>query len=197
MSDISKRIDAIIREGLAPLLKKEGFKKKARNFYREYEDRIEVINVQASKWNEGAEGQFTVNVGVYYPEIAEVTDAIPVKGMPKEYDCTIRERIGLLTPEKKDEWWKIDSSTNDYEVSERVSKQVKVLCIPWLARMSSLNEVKAAVVKSNRAFVAAGIALYQGSPEEAKEYVEQALKQQPLAKSKINSWGKKHGLVRA
>ena len=180
-----------------PLLKKEGFKKKARDFYREYEDRIEVINVQASKWNDGAEGKFTVNVGVYYPEIAEITDAIPVKGMPKEYDCTITERIGLLTPEKKDEWWKIDSSTNDSEVSERVAKQVEVLCIPWLARMSTLNEVKVAVAKSNRAFVAAGIALFQGSPEEAKEYIVQALKQQPLAKSKINAWGKKHGLVQA
>jgi Domain of unknown function (DUF4304) len=197
MSDIGKRIDAIIKEGLAPLLKKEGFRRKARNFYREYQDRIEVINVQAGKWNEGVEGQFTINAGVYYPEIAEITEAIPIKGMPKEYDCTIRERIGLLTPEKKDEWWKIDSSTNDSEVSERVAKQVEVLCLPWIAQMSTLNDVKTAVAKNNRAFVAAGIALYQGNLEEASEYIEQALKQQPLAKSKINTWAKKHGLVQA
>jgi len=118
MSDIAKKIDAIIKERLAPLLKNIGFKKKARNFYREFENRIELINVQSSKWNEGNEGQFTINVGVYYPEISEITDALPVKGMPKEYDCTVRERIGLLMPENKDKWWKIDSSSNDSEVSE-------------------------------------------------------------------------------
>lgn len=197
MSEIAKRIDAIIKEGLAPLLKKEGFKKKARNFYREHENRIELINIQASKWNEGKEGQFTVNVGVYYPEIAKVTDALPVNGMPKEYDCTIRERIGLLSQENKDTWWEINSSSNDAEVSENVANQVKELCLPWLENMSNLDEVKSYIAKNNRAFVAAGIALFQGNRVEASAYIEQALKQQPLAKSKINSWGKKHGLVQA
>jgi hypothetical protein len=197
MSEIAKRIDAIIKEGLAPLLKKEGFKKKARNFYREHKNRIELINIQASKWNEGNEGQFTVNVGVYYPDIAKVTDALPVNGIPKEYDCTIRERIGFLKPDKKDAWWKINSSSNDAEVSENVANQVKELCLPWLDKMSNLDEVKSYIAKNNRAFVAAGIALLQGNRDEASLYIEQALKQQPLAKSKINSWGRKHGLVQA
>lgn len=197
MSDIANKIDAIIKEGLVPLLKNNGFKKKARNFYREFENRIEVINVQASKWNEGNEGQFTVNVGVYYPEISEITDAPPVKGMPKEYDCTVRERIGLLTPEKKDKWWEIDSSSNDSEVSENVANLVEEICFPWLDKMSDLDAVKSYIAKNNRAFVAAGIALFLGKSEEASAYIEQALKQQPLAKSKINAWGKKHGLVQA
>lgn len=197
MSDIAKRIDAIIKEGLAPLLKKEGFKKKARNFYRELENRIELINIQASKWNEGDEGQFTVNVGVYYPEISKITDALPVSGMPREYDCTIRERIGLLTPENKDRWWEIDSTSNDSEVSANVANQVQELCLPWLEKMSSLDAVKSAIANNNRAFVASGIALFQNNRVEAAAYLVKALKQQPLAKSKINAWGKKHGLVQA
>ena len=75
MSEIGKRIDSIVRERLAPLLKKNGFKKKARNFYQEFPDRVEVINVQASQWNEGNEGKFTINVGVYYPEISKIIEA--------------------------------------------------------------------------------------------------------------------------
>ncbi len=197
MSDIAKRIDTIIKEGLASLLKKNGFKKKARNFYREFENRIELINVQASKWNEGNEGQFTVNVGVYYPEISKITSELPVKGMPKEYDCTVRERIGLLAPENKDKWWKIDSSSNDSEVSDNVAKLVEELCFPWLDQMSDLEVVKKYIAKNNRAFVAAGIALFLDNREEASAFIEQALKQQPLAKSKINTWSKKHGLVQA
>ncbi|KPJ91600.1 MAG: hypothetical protein AMJ53_11285 [Gammaproteobacteria bacterium SG8_11] len=196
MSEIAKRIDAIIKEGLAPLLKNNGFKKKARNFYREYSDRVEVINVQASQWNEGNEGKFTINVGVYYPEISKILEAPPVSGAPKEYDCTVRERIGLLTPENKDHWWHIDGSVNDLEVAENVANQVEKICFPWLSEMSDLENVKNYVVK-NKAFVAAGIALFQGYREEATDLIKKALKQKPLAKSKINSWGKKHGVVQA
>ena len=196
MSEIGKRIDSIVRERLAPLLKKNGFKKKARNFYREYPDRVEVINVQASQWNEGNEGKFTINVGVYFPEISKIIEAPPFRGEPKEYDCTVRERIGLLTPENKDHWWLLDGSVNDLEVSEDVANQVEEICLPWLSKMSDLENVKNHVVK-NMAFVAAGIALYQGNRNEASTLIEKALKQKPLAKSKINSWGKKHGVVQA
>ena len=196
MSEIAQRIDTIIREGLAPLLKRNGFKKKARNFYREFENRIEVINVQAGKWNEGNEGQFTINVGVYYPDISKITDAVPVKGLPKEYDCTVRERIGLLTPENQDRWWKVDSSVNDSELAENVANQVDALCLPWLSEMSDLETVKK-YITNKLAFVAAGIALYQGNREEASVLIEKALIQKPLAKAKINAWSKKHGLAQA
>lgn len=196
MSEIAKRIDSIIREGLAPLLKKSGFKKKGRNFYREYPDRIEVINVQASQWNEGNEGKFTINVGVYYPEISKILEAPPVRAAPKEYDCTVRERIGHLTPENKDQWWHIDGSVNDLVISENVATQVEKICLPWLSEMSDLENVKNYVVK-NMAFVAAGIALFQGNREEVSALIQKALSQKPLAKSKIKSWGKKHDVAQA
>lgn len=194
MSEIAKRIDTIIKEGLAPLLKKNGFKKKARNFYRESEDRIEILNVQASQWNEGNEGKFTINIGVYYPEISEITGAPPVKGMPKEYDCTVRERIGHLSSDNQDRWWNVDGTVNDLEISENVANLVEQLCLPWLSKMSDLEKVKNSII-NKLAFVAAGIALFQGNREEASALIEKALIQKPQAKSKINAWSKKHGLV--
>lgn len=196
MSEIAKRIDAIIKEGLAPFLKTNGFKKKARNFYREFENRTELINVQASQWNEGNEGKFTINVGVYYPNISEIIDAPSIKGMPKEYDCTVRERVGLLTPEKRDLWWKVDISVKDQELAGNVADSVEKFCLPWLTEMSDLERAKQFIV-DKIAFVAAGIALYQGNREEASTLIQKALIQKPLAKSKINAWGKKHGLVQA
>ena len=80
--------------------------------------------------------------------------------------------------------------------AENVAKQVEEICLPWLSKMSDLENVKNHVVK-NMAFVAAGIALFQGNREEASALIEKALKQKPLAKSKIISWGKKHGVVQA
>ncbi|MBV1909430.1 MAG: DUF4304 domain-containing protein [Kangiellaceae bacterium] len=195
MSEISKIIDGIIKAELAPHLKQCGFKKKARNFYREHSDRTEMINIQASQWNEGLEGKFTVNVGVYYPEISKLIDAPPVKGLPKEYDCTIRERIGLIAEENRDTWWNVNPDTDQDVVANDLASKVKLVCLPWLELMSELDNVKTGVVKNNRAIVAAGISLHQGNAAEAKEYLEQSFKQQPLAKSRASAWGKKHGLI--
>ena len=78
-----------------------------------------------------------------------------------------------------------------------VVKQVEEMCLPWLEHMSSMNNVKSFVAKNNRAFVVAGMALFQSNREEASICLEQALKQQPLAKAGIIAWGKKHGLVQA
>jgi hypothetical protein len=195
MSEISKIIDEIIKAELAPLLKQFGFKKKARNFYREHSDRTDVINIQSSQWNAGLEGKFTVNVGVHFPAISELTDAPPVKGLPKEYDCTIRERIGLITEENRDTWWEVNPETDQDVVANDLALKVNSICLPWLELMSELNNVKTGVVKNNRAIVAACISLHQGNTSEAKEYLEQSFKQQPLAKSRASVWGKKHGLI--
>jgi len=194
MSEISKKIDEIVKVGLAPLLKSHGFKKKARNFYRECEDRIELINVQASQFNAGTEGQFTVNVGVYITAISEITDAPPVKGMPKEYDCTVRERIGLLSSENKDTWWSVDSNVDIKNIGTDLASSVEALCLPWLARMENLENLKVEAAK-RVPLIAAGVALYQGNKQEAKAYLEQCIKQKPLAKSRTVAWGKKHGLI--
>lgn len=195
MSEISKIIDGIIKAELAPLLKQCGFKKKARNFYREHSDRTDVINIQASQWNEGLKGKFTVNVGVYFPAISELTEASPVKSLPKEYNCTIRERIGLITEENRDTWWEVNPETDQKIVANDLALKVNSVCLPWLESMADLDNVKSGVVKNNRAIVAAGISLHQGNIAEAREYLEQSFKQQPLAKSRASAWGKKHGLV--
>lgn len=194
MSEISKKIDEIVKLGLAPLLKEHGFKKKARNFYREHEDRIDLINVQASQFNAGAEGQFTVNVGVYFPAISAITDALPVKGMPKEYDCTARERIGLLSSDNRDTWWSVDDSVDTNNMAAELASSVESLCLPWLAKMAYLENLKLEDEKKIP-FIAAGISLHQGNRSEAKAYLEQSIKQKPLAKSRTMAWGKKHGLV--
>ncbi|WP_281546349.1 DUF4304 domain-containing protein [Grimontia sp. SpTr1] len=194
MSEISKKIDEIVKLGLTPLLKTHGFKKKARNFYRQHEDRIDLINVQASQFNTGKEGQFTVNVGVYFPAISAITDAPAVKGMPKEYDCTARERIGLLSSENKDTWWSVDNSVDINNIAAELALSVESLCLPWLAKMADLENLKLEAAKKIP-FIAAGISLHQGNQSEAKAYLELIIKQKPLAKSRSIAWGKKHGLV--
>jgi len=141
MGTISKIIDETIREGLVPFLKEQGFKKKARTFYREFEERIEVVNVQSSRWNEGDEGRITINLGVYYPGTSEFLDTPKFKGLPKEYDCTVRTRIGLLLPVPCDLWWKIKGAVDSHIAVEQ-RDAVKEYGLPWFQRMSDMDVVK-------------------------------------------------------
>jgi len=195
MSEISKKIDEVIGTRVAPLLKNAGFKKKARNFHREHEDRVELINIQASQFNDGAEGKLTVNIGVYFPAITEITEAPPVKGMPKEYNCTIRKRIGSLSTEKQDTWWSVGPDTDLNEVAVDLAQKVESVCFPWLEEMASLEKAKLEVAKKIP-FIAAGISLHLGQESEAKAYLEQCIKQKPTAKPRTIAWGKKHGLIK-
>ena len=93
MSEIGKRINAVIAHRLAPCLKEAGFRRKGRTFHRVADERTDVVNVQGSKWNAGRTGEFTINVGVYYPQIAELYDEYRPDGLPEEYHCTLRSRI--------------------------------------------------------------------------------------------------------
>ncbi len=194
MSESAKRIDAIIREELAPLLKEVGFKKQARNFRREHSDRTDVINVQASRYNDESSAKFTVNVGVYYPTIADVSDALPVTGAPKEYDCTIHARIGALQEDRRDFWWTIEPSSDDAAIAKDLAQDVRDYCLPWLARMGDLDAVKDAMASKNRSSIAAAIALHQGNRTEAQGLFDRALSEQPLARSRLVLWARKHEL---
>ena len=194
MSGSAKRIDAIIRAELAPILREVGFKKKARNFRREHADRIDVINVQASRYSDASSAKFTVNVGVYYPAIAEMSDALPVKGAPKEYDCTVHARIGALREDRRDFWWTIEPSSDDGAIAKDLAQNVRDYCLPWLEHMGDLDAVKDTMVSKSRSFIAAAIALHQGNRSEAQDLFDRALNEQPLAKSRIVAWARKHAL---
>ncbi|HCG5914161.1 TPA: DUF4304 domain-containing protein [Vibrio parahaemolyticus] len=194
MSEISKVIDTVIKMELVPFLKHSGFKKKGRNFYKECDNRIEVINVQASQWNNGQAGSFTLNIGVYYPDIAKLAEAPKLVGLPKEYECTLSARIGHLTSEKRDIWWEIDSQSELSIIGADVVAKVRQYCLPWLDEMSDLVNVKTSASESQNSLLAAIISLYLGDTSESKLYFELALKEKPLAKSRIKSWGRKHGV---
>lgn len=80
MSEIGKRIAAIVDAGLAPHLRAQGFRKRGVNFYRTDGAAIQVVTVQSSQANYGDSGKFRVNFGVHFPEVAKVlhgSDSMP------------------------------------------------------------------------------------------------------------------------
>lgn len=195
MSEIAKIIDQVIKEHIAPLMKERSFKKKARTFHKQSNDATLVVNIQASQWNQGVEGQFTVNLGAYFPDVETICESLPVKGIPKEYNNTVRKRIGQTMPSNCDKWWEIKPSTNLGNLGSDVALALSEYGLPWLQSMSTKESIKNELVAQRQYLRAAGLSLLNGCADEAKGFVQKQLKDKPLAASRTKSWAKRHGLL--
>ncbi len=57
-------VDELVRRYLHPPLKVCGFRRRVRTWNRAAADLVHVVQLQASAWNMGESGSFTVNLGV-------------------------------------------------------------------------------------------------------------------------------------
>jgi len=195
MSEVAKLIDAVIRISLASALKPLGYRKSGRTFYKTGEQLTAVVNVQASKSNMGDNGTFAVNLGVYHPAVATITDALPFTGkFPKEYDCTVRKRLGALMCDGRDYWWPVAADTDISHVGQSVVNAWEDHGEPWIEKVSTLDGAYAELVDQKAFFVAAGISLLGGRRDDATKLVQQAELRQPLAARKIREWAKRNSL---
>ena len=188
--EIGKRIDEIVKIGLAPLLKENGFSKSSRNFYRESESAWRVVNVQSSQSNSDMAGKFTVNLGVYLPQVAALAGQSPVTGKPKEYDCTVRKRIGALMPHGVDYWWELLPSTDPAAIAATVAAAVETYGLPWFAANTSVLQV-ADTLANQPSVMAAAAALAAGDRPEAARRIGRMEAERPMAASTARAWAKK------
>ena len=188
--EIGKRIDETIRLGLAPLLKQQGFSKSGRNFHRLSGKAWQVVNVQASQGNSDASGKFTINVGVYVPEVAVLAGQAPIAGKPKEYECTVRERMGELMPGGADHWWALLPSTDLAVVATSVTQAVTAYGLPWLEAHASVEQVAQALA-SQPSVMSAAAALAAGDRDEAVKRIKRMEAERPMAGGTARAWAKK------
>src|SRR5687767_3325213 len=77
-----------IEEAIAPAMKSNGFKKKARTWWRTTDDSVQVVNLQKSAYGE----QLYVNLGLFIRSLGS-------EQTPPENRCHIRARLELVVPE--------------------------------------------------------------------------------------------------
>jgi hypothetical protein len=195
MSDIAKIIDSVVRDHIHPLLKERGFRKQERTFRKVGEESTLVVNVQASQWNQGLEGNFTLNLGAYFEDIENICDSHEIKGLPKEYDCTVRKRIGQTMPGNFDKWWAITPSTNLAEIGKEVSAALSEYGLPWLESVASKRSLESELESRREYLRASGLCLLKGNIEGAKRFVQKQIKDKPLAASRTKAWAKSHALM--
>ncbi|MFO3706947.1 DUF4304 domain-containing protein, partial [Xanthomonas codiaei] len=115
-SEFVKAVDEVQR-ALRPSLKEQGFKVRGRTFNRLTKDGLtQVVNLQMGTSDppgttyvpglrENMHGLFTVNLGVYIPEVSELHGGGPAKSWIREYDYSIRCRLGPASGTAQDLWW--------------------------------------------------------------------------------------------
>ncbi|MBA4501102.1 DUF4304 domain-containing protein [Marinobacterium marinum] len=191
MSEIGKKIDKVIKEGLSKIMKENGFKKSGRTFLKKVEDGWHIVNVQSSSGNLGVDGKFSVNLGIISNVISEKSGLkIPLK--PKEYDSTVRERLGILV-HGNDYWWDISDDTDILNLANEISENMSRYGFPWLQNYSSIKNISDKL-KQQPSLQSISAALLAGNESEAKARYDKILLDRPAAKSMFKSWARNSGL---
>jgi Domain of unknown function (DUF4304) len=133
---------------LNPLLRQAGFRKHGRTYNRTTIDGLtHVLGFQMGSFDppgtmhipglrENLYGRFTVNLGVYVPEVARNHGAGEAKSVVHDYKCSIRTRLGRT--ENKELWWKI--STSEPLLSE-FQERLQNEALPFFQRFENRDQI--------------------------------------------------------
>jgi hypothetical protein len=190
MNHPSDLIDELVKAQLKPSLKELGFKSKSSTFFRHNGELVEIISSQKSKWNAADGAQFTINLGVYWPKVQEILGRPAISFPPKEYNCTIRQRLGPLFDDDKDFWWSVSPDSDIHQIGSDVVEKISSHALPWLARATVLDEA----VKMTNPAEAAVLFVIKGEHEKAKELLEKAIAKTKHAKAFFRALAQKLGL---
>jgi len=198
VSVIGDRIEHVVRTGLAPVLKKAGYRKTARTFRKSSESSTRVTNLQASWTNNGSEGRFTLNLGVYFPEAARIHGLLRVTDEPVESDCVVSQRIGFLMPGGRDHWWEVTELTDLDALAAQVAEAWERYGHAWLDEHTDIEKARAFMLRRGMPFWGAIFSLVMSNRADAAAYFDQARHEatgRPELQETLRIWGRRNGLL--
>ena len=193
MSIVAERIDETIKLEFAGLLRENDFKKSGRTWHALDGDSWLIVNVQASTSNLGDEGKFTVNLGVYSQAIATLAGQAVHNGKPKEYESTIRTRLGSLAY-GKDHWWVISPQSDLPVISRDIVDNMASFGLPWLRSHKTIAQLSE-TLKNSPSLLSFSAALLAEGKDEAERRLKAGLELRPAAKSNFTYWAKQNGIL--
>jgi hypothetical protein len=99
--DSDQRFRQFLKRDLVPLVRADGFKGSGSTFWRVKDERIDIVNIQGSRYG----GQSCVNLAVHYsflPPMGGLDIGTDPRNF-KEHDCVFRGR--LREAGEDDHWW--------------------------------------------------------------------------------------------
>lgn len=122
-------LDDVLRE-LAPVLKAAGFRKLRHTFSRQMpEGIIHTMRFQLGQPGGSAEGRFSVNLGVFVPEMAFEGLQVPERRIAPEH-CHLKLRLEHVVPHQTHLWWPLQ----DRDATARLRAELDTYGLGWLDR---------------------------------------------------------------
>ncbi len=141
-----------IQDALRPVLKERGFRVRGRTFNRTTEDGlVQVVRIQMGPSDppgttyvpglrENLHGLFTVNLGVYVPEVARCHGGGEANAWVQDYHCCVRARLAEACGEQRDLWW---HARSDEAVITDVQRHLNFGGFSFLERYSTRDKILA------------------------------------------------------
>ena len=148
-SEYAREVDEILRQ-IRPLLAERGFKIRGRTFNRITGDGLtQVVGFQMGASDppgtfhipglrENLHGFFTVNLGVYVPEVARHGVGRIDATWKQDYDCCVRTRIAGACGEQRDLWWQASAEPS---ILNDVRRRLSLWGLPFLDRFSTRDRI--------------------------------------------------------
>ena len=140
--NIKEQFNYIVKNGIAPLLKSAGFRKKGNNFHAHAGELDWCINIQKDGWGFNRyfnQWDFTINIGVTWSDYA-ICLFNKVSDFPLEGYCPIRARIGTIIG-KGDYWFTLRPYQNCSPVKDLICSTIKEKVLPLLNDIKCLNDL--------------------------------------------------------
>lgn len=139
---VTVAIDRVVSEGLAPVLRKAGFKRASRKFHRAVNDVFHIVHVQSSLYSVGNDGRFTVNLKVASELVHQYWCSSPLPKSPASLLPIFSQRIGHAMPEKRDTWWDVNPTISLDELARTLGTVIATCALPFFERFPSTAEVE-------------------------------------------------------
>lgn len=128
-------LDLILNEVIAQTaarLSADGFKKSGNTFRRVFDSGAALIEFQKSRGNTGDTLSFTINLAVVCGPLLE-PDGLTLQ-KARAINGHLRQRIGVLLPDRQDKWWEIDAATDANALATEVANTIGDIAVPYLLR---------------------------------------------------------------
>lgn len=140
--NIKEQFNYIVKDGIAPVLKSAGFKKKGNNFHTHVGELDWCINIQKDRWGYNDYfnmWQFTINIGITWSDYAMCLYN-KVCDFPLEASCPIRARIGDFMG-KGDYWLILRPNQDCSSTKDLICSIIKDKVLPLLNNIRCLNDL--------------------------------------------------------
>ena len=174
----SKLVDQIATERIAPILKPLGYRKAGLTWRKVQEPVVRLVQAQKSAGNTHASAMFTLNIGLFHPDLYSELEATQRPSKITMEHCRPQTRMDAFEG-GNDHWWEIDAS-NAEDIGADVANIVKTHVVPWLENANSLEDMLDRLVEVEDFFPAAVVSWLLGK-DDAGQAVERAVQQiEPL-----------------